>query len=93
MPRKIEHFHSAKLVSIKKLNDIHRPDSVSRKEYIGHHGELFVLESQQRSPGSRYVYFTNHDNIRLTTGFGSYTVEKNRLTMKTHNSIYEFELL
>lgn len=92
MSRKIEHFHAVKLTSIKKLNDIHRKDAESRKNYIGRHGEVYVLESEHRNPGSRYVYFTNHDDIRFSTGYGSYTVEKNRLIMKTHNSIYEFEL-
>ena len=93
MSRKIEHFRSAKLKSIKKLGESHSSGSSSRKEYIGHHGELYVLESENKSPGSRYVYFTNHDNIRFSTGYGSYTVEKDKLIMKTKSSVYEFEIL
>ncbi len=92
MAKEIERFSLARLKSIEKLTSSPH-SSGSRKEYIGHRGEIYIMESEHKNPGSRYLYFTNHVDIRFSTGFGSYTVEKGSLTMKTHHSVYVFELL
>ena len=92
MPKTVEHFSLVRLKSIKKLHDVHR-SSGSRSEYIGHRGEAYIIESEHRHPGKRYVYFTNHDTIRFSTGYGSYSVSNDILRMRTENTIYEFEIL
>lgn len=92
MAKTIEHFSSVKLISITKLSSSHH-NSGSRSDYIGHRGELFVIESQNRNPGKIFLRFTNHSTIRFSTGFGTYTVENGILKMKTEHSVYKFEIL
>jgi len=92
LARVIEHFPAVRLTDIEKLtSSVH--SSGSRRELIGHRGEAYIMESEHRHPGSRYLYFTNHSTVRYSTGYGSYTVERDRLIMKTHHSIYRFEIL
>ena len=72
-----------------------------RQNYVGRLGELLLLESERKSPGKTFMYFSgaewseerqDHDDWYLRTGYGELSVDGNVLIFRTQNSAYTFEL-
>lgn len=93
MPKLIKRYRYAKLKTVTKISDINYMYWKWRRKYIGFIGELSILQSEEKFPGQYYLYFTNHRLNWITSGYGEYTTNKNKLIMTTKNSIYEFEII
>lgn len=92
MPKRIDFFNVAKLISVEKVSDMSDAKWRWRKNYVGCQCELFIFESESKNKGKRYIYFTDHSNY-LKTGYGTYIIKDNILTMETKNSIYKFKII
>ena len=92
MPKLIDFFNVAELISVEKLSDMSDEKWNWRIDYVGYQCELFILESEEENKGKRYIYFTEHHDY-LKTGYGTYSIDDDIITMKTKNTIYKFKII
>lgn len=92
MPKLIDFYNTAELISVEKTSNMSNDKWKWRKEYIGYQCELFIFKSERKNKGKRYIYFTDHSNY-LKTGYGTYIIKDNIITMETGNSIYKFKII
>ena len=64
-----------------------------RREYIEMEGTLFILESEYKHPGERFVYLLSEDGIYLTTSCGTCEFREDLMIFTTKHSIYTFQIL
>lgn len=92
MPKLIEYFVVTKLVSIEKISNMDYEEWKWREQYLNYQCELFIFESEEKCKGERYLYFTDQHNY-LKTGYGTYKISDDIITMTTQNSIYKFKII
>lgn len=92
MPKLIDFFNVAELISVEKTSDMDYGMWKWREQYLHYQCELFIFESEEKRKGERYIHFTSHHEY-LTTGYGTYTISDNIITMTTRNSIYKFKII
>lgn len=64
-----------------------------REGYIGFQGILSIWESTEKFKGQRYISFNNLMGDWFHTGYGTYEISNNIITMTTQNSIYKFKII
>ena len=92
MPKLIDFFYVAELISVEKISDKDNEEWNWREGYLGYQSHLFIFESEKKYKGRRYIHFTDFHDY-LTTGYGDYTFSDNIITMTTRNSVYKFKII
>ena len=92
MIKLIDFFNVSELISVEKTSDMDYENWKWREQYLNYQCELFIYENEEEHKGERYIYFTSHHEY-LTTGYGSYTISNNIITMTTRNSVYQFKII
>lgn len=93
MPKPIEYFNVAEIISVEKISDMDYEKWKWREEYINFQGILSIWESTEKFKGQHYISFNDLMGNYLRTGYGEYTISSNTITMTTRNTIYKFKII
>ena len=61
-----------------------------RLSYVGMQGILYIMESEQKHKGEKFIYLLGNDGRYFKTSFGEIEWEDDVLTIKTKRSVYRF---
>ena len=61
-----------------------------RLSYVGMQGILYIMESEQKHKGEKFVYLFGNDGRYFKTSCGKVECEDDVLTIKTKRSVYRF---
>ena len=61
-----------------------------RLSYVGMQGTLYIMESEQKHKGEKFIYLLGNDGRYFKTSCGEIEWEDDVLTIKTKRSVYRF---
>ena len=61
-----------------------------RLSYVGMQGILYIMESEQKHKGEKFIYLLGNDGRYFKTSCGEIEWEDDVLTIKTKRSVYRF---
>ena len=61
-----------------------------RLSYVGMQGILYIMESEQKHKGEKFIYLFGNDGRYFKTSCGEIEWEDDVLTIKTQRSVYRF---
>ena len=61
-----------------------------RLSYVGMQGILYIMESEQKHKGEKFIYLLGNDGRYFKTSCGKIEWEDDVLTIKTKRSVYRF---
>ena len=61
-----------------------------RLSYVGMQGILYIMESEQKHKGEKFIYLLGNDGRYFKTSCGEIEWEDDVLTIKTQRSVYRF---
>lgn len=93
MPKLIEQYDLAELISVEKISDKDYEDWKWREGYLGFQARLMIIESEMKYKGQIFISFNDFKGNYLNTGYGKYTIVDDIVTMTTKNSIYKFRII
>lgn len=62
-----------------------------RLSYVGMQGILYIMESEQKHKGEKFIYLFGNDGRYFKTSYGEIEWEDDVLTIKTKRSVYRFK--
>ena len=63
-----------------------------RLSYVGTQGTLYIMESEQKHKGEKFIYLFGNDGRYFKTSCGEIEWEDDVLTIKTKRSVYRFRV-
>ncbi len=93
MPKPIDYFNVAEVISVEKASNMDYEKWKWREQYIEFQGILSIWESTEKFKGQHYISFNDLMGNYLRTGYGKYTISNSIITMTTKNSIYKFKII
>ncbi len=93
MPKPIDYYQNVIIKSVEKISDMDYEEWKWRDEYINFQGILSIWESTEKFKGQHYISFNNLMGDWMHTGYGTYTISDNIITMTTRNTIYKFKII
>ena len=63
-----------------------------RLSYVGMQGILYIMESEQKHKGEKFIYLLGNDGRYFKTSCGEIEWEDDVLTIKTKRSVYRFRV-
>ena len=61
-----------------------------RLSYVGMQGILYIMESEQKHKGEKFIYLLGNDGRYFKTSCGEIEWEDDVLTIRTKRSVYRF---
>ena len=61
-----------------------------RLSYVGMQGILYIMESEQKHKGKKFIYLFGNDGRYFKTSCGEIEWEDDVLTIRTKRSVYRF---
>lgn len=61
-----------------------------RLSYVGMQGILYIMESEQKHKGEKFIYLLGNDGRYFKTSCGEIEWEDDVLTIRTRRSVYRF---
>lgn len=61
-----------------------------RLSYVGMQGILYIIESEQKHKGEKFIYLFGNDGRYFKTSCGEIEWEDDVLTIRTKRSVYRF---
>ena len=80
----------AKLISADLKENKNFSDWSWRLSYVGMKGTLYIMESEQKHKGEKFIYLLGNDGRYFKTSCGEIEWEDDVLTIKTKRSVYRF---
>ena len=87
---KILQKYPAELISVEQAEKENFSDWSWRLSYVGMQGTLYIMESEQKHKGEKFIYLLGNDGRYFKTSCGKIEWEDDVLTIKTKRSVYRF---
>ena len=82
----------AKLISADLKENKNFSDWSWRLSYVGMQGTLYIMESEQKHKGEKFIYLLGNDGRYFKTSYGEIEWEDDVLTIRTKRSVYRFRV-
>ena len=82
----------AKLISVEQTEKENFSVWSWRLSYVGMQGILYIMESEQKHKGEKFIYLFGNDGRYFKTSCGEIEWEDDVLTIKTKRSVYRFRV-
>ena len=80
----------AELISVEQTGNENFTAWSWRLSYVGTQGTLYIMESEQKHKGEKFIYLLGNDGRYFKTSCGEIEWEDDVLTIKTKRSVYRF---
>ena len=80
----------AKLISVEQTGNENFSAWSWRLSYVGMQGILYIMESEQKHKGEKFIYLFGNDGRYFKTSCGEIELEDDVLTIRTRRSVYRF---
>ena len=80
----------AELISVEQTEKENFSAWSWRLSYVGMQGILYIMESEQKHKGEKFIYLLGNDGRYFKTSCGEIEWEDDVLTIKTQRSVYRF---
>ena len=80
----------AELISVEQAEKENFSAWSWRLSYVGTQGILYIMESEQKHKGEKFIYLLGNDGRYFKTSCGEIEWEDDVLTIKTKRSVYRF---
>ena len=87
---KILQKYPAELISVEQTEKENFSAGSWRLSYVGTQGTLYIMESEQKHKGEKFIYLLGNDGRYFKTSCGEIEWEDDVLTIKTKRSVYRF---
>ncbi len=80
----------AELISVEQTGKENFSHWSWRLSYVGMHGTLYIMESEQKHKGENFLYMLGSDGRYIKTSCGKVEWDDDVLMIKTKRSVYRF---
>ena len=87
---KILQKYPAELISVEQTENENFTAWSWRLSYVGMQGILYIMESEQKHKGEKFICLFGNDGRYFKTSCGEIEWEDDVLTIKTKRSVYRF---
>lgn len=87
---KILQKYPAELISVEQAEKENFSAWSWRLSYVGMQGILYIMESEQKHKGEKFIYLLGNDGRYFKTSCGEIEWDDDVLTIRTRRSVYRF---